>query len=618
MPGLAMLSPIKESEELSPYYSPYRYGRRQSQMSPITKAPNHYVRDGSLASPVAGDQSMDDLWIYDCYVSEDATSPGGYPRSPSTPSHSRSVSLPSTTASYSPVINVPVVKEPSPVNYKAARNASYDTQPPPAYNVSEAPEEADLAYGPLPVITTSVFSTDTPPIEYPEYSPLEQEAMSIWEVIEQLATSADQFAGLETLLSEATATDVSPEMDEDVAFWLTEGLNILVSDYTEVARELLEFNEYVEQLLVHDQQTVSPPPATTVKHASFSEQDSKEVLAQAAKLSIVEVQKELAKLEASAPPAGFNSKRQSRERPPSLKLSTDDAVLLQAIRPRSRMESVGALGRFSDGESQNRQELLRKHRLYAIYGEETPVDDDCSIRSIVDYDAIEPMAEVPDAAAPGAPRPRPTSGQSMMPRPLSSPVRTLAGAGRSSGHRPPSLTLTDPNAEQSSQHSASSSVSSLFSALPRSSVTADSSPRSSPRQSLFDNKGEKQRFPTASGNFKKMFSNLFKKREGQRNSLRPFAKRTGAPGSVDATLTALSLTGPNSTSKAPPPPLALGPELDPFAASPPPPLRTPPPSTPHTRSASEASPLDGYSSLFNPVKAASRYPPQPLFGEPTP
>ncbi|KAI9064134.1 hypothetical protein FKP32DRAFT_1757462 [Trametes sanguinea] len=618
MPGLAMLSPIKESEELSPYNSSFRYGRHQGQKSPVTKAPFHYVRDATLASPVAGDQTMDDLWIYDCYVSEDATSPGGYPRSPSTPSHSRSVSLPSTTASHSPVINVPVVKEPNPVNNKAARNASYDdTQPAPTYNVSEAPAEAELTYGPLPVITTSVFSPDTPPPEYPEYSPLEQEAMTIWEVIEQLAVSADQFAGLETLLSEATAADTPPEVDEDVAFWFAEGLNILISDYTEVARELLEFNEYVEQLLVHDQPAVAPPPVPTVKHASFSEQDSKEVLAKAAKLPSVEVQKELAALEASAPPAGPNSKRRSRERPPSLKLSTDDAVLLQAIRPRSRLESVGALGRFSDIESQNRHEILRKHRLYAIYGEETPVDDDCSIRSIVDYDAVEPMAEVPDAAAPGAPRPRPTSGQSIIPRPLSSPVRTLAGAGKSSGRRPPSLTLTDPNAEQSSQHSASSSVSSLFSALPRSSVTADSSPRSSPRQSLFDSKGEKQRFPTASGNFKKMFSNLFKKREGQRNSLRPFAKRTGAPGSVDATLTALSLTGPSSTLKTPPV-LALGTEPDPFAASPPPPLRTPPPTTPHARSASEASPLDGYSSLFNPVKAASRYPPQPLFGEPTP
>ncbi|CDO77666.1 hypothetical protein BN946_scf184969.g17 [Trametes cinnabarina] len=616
MPALAMLSPIKEAEELSPYCSSFRHGRYQTQKSPVTKTPVYYVREAAMPSPVSGEHTMDDLWIYDCYVAEDATSPGEYPRSPSSPaaSHSRSVSLPSTTASYSPVITVPIVQEPTPVNSEVAPNASYAAQPASRYNVTEASEE-ETAYGPFPVITTSVGSPGTS-AEYPEYSPLEQEAIPIWEVIDQLADSADRFAGLETLLSEAGSAESPPGIDGDVAFWIAEGLNMLVGDYTEVARELLEFNEFVEQMLAQDQQALASRPAATVRHASFSEQDSKEVLAQAAKLSSVEVQKELAALEASTPRSGRNGKRQSRERPPSLKLSTDDAVLLQAIRPRSRLQSVGALNRFSDDESQSRLEMLRKHRVYAVYGEETPVDDNCSIRSIVDYDAIEPMDEVQDAAAPGAPRPRPTSGQSMMPRPLSSPV-TFAGAGRSAGRRPPSLTLTDPNIEQASQHSVSSSVSSLFSSLPRSSVTADSSPRSSPRQSLFDSKGDKQRFPTASGNIKKMFSNLFKKRESARSSMRPFAKRTGAPGSVDATLSALSLSGPTSNSSTPPP-LGLGTEVDPFAASPPPPLRTPPPNQAHTRSASEASPLDGYSSLFNPVKAASKYPPQPLFGEPTP
>ncbi|KAJ8494324.1 hypothetical protein ONZ51_g2380 [Trametes cubensis] len=616
MPGLALLSPINESEELSPYQNAFRYGRHHAQRSPISKASfqYQYVKDAPAGSPVSGEVTMDDIWIYDCYVSEDATSPGGYPRSPSTASHSRSISLPSTTASLSPIVSVPVVRVPSPINVHAARNlASHDTQLAAPVEDTEI-QATELTYGTLPTITTSVFSPETP-AEYPEYSPLEQEEMTIWEVIDELASAADQFAGLETLLSDASAAERPPELDEDTAFWFIEGLNLLISDYTKVAEDLLEFNGFVEQLLSQEQE-LAPPDVVAVKHASFSEQDSKEVLATAAKISEVEVRRELAKLEAAVPHAP-KGKRRSRERPPSLKLSTDDAVLLQAIRPRSRLQSVGALGRFSEAELDSRTDMLKRHRAYAIYGEETPVDDNCSIRSLVDYDAIEPMAEIKQGS-PEAARPRPTSGQSMIPRPLSSPV-TLAGAGRSFARRPPSLTLTDPASEQSSQHSASSSVSSLFSALPRSSTfTNNSSPRSSPRQSItFDGKPDKPRFLAASGNMKKMFTNLFKKREGIRNSVRPFGKRTaGGTGSVDATLSALSLSAMSSSVTVTP--LALGTEPDPFAASPPPPLRTPPPTQPHARSASEASPLDGYSSMFNPVKAASRYPPQPLFGEPTP
>ncbi|KAI0367012.1 hypothetical protein BV20DRAFT_611107 [Pilatotrama ljubarskyi] len=620
MPGLALLSPINEADELSPYQSSFRLGRYPGRKSPIAKSPLHYVRDTLAGSPASADMSMDDLWIYDCYVSEDATSPGGYPRSPSTTSHSRSMSLPSTTPSLSPVISVPVVKEPSASAISAAPlplKASPDTQPllPVREDQDLGGSPSELAYNSLPVITTSLFSPGTP-AEYTEYSPLEQEAMTIWEVIDELAAAANHFAGLETLLADACAADPPPEMDEDVAFWFVEGLNLLVGDYTEVARDLLLFNEFVEQLLLKEQ-ALAVPEASTVKHASFSEQDMKEVLDSAAMIPNGEVQEALAALEASVPNPGPGTKRKSRDRPPSLKLSTDDAVLIQALRPRSRFESVGAVGRFTDQESDSRNETLRKHRAYVIYGEETPVDDNWSTKSIVDYDAIEPMAEVdvqPESA--DFARPRPPSGQSLLPRPMSSPVTT---AGRSAARRPPSLNLTDRNSERSSQHSATSSISSLFSALPRSSITTNSSPRSSPRLSTtFDGKTDKSRFQGSSGNIKKIFSNLFKKREGTRNSLRP-SKRTPGTGSVDATLSALSLSAMSSSSTLTP--LALGGEPDPFAASPPPPLRTPPAQPVHARSTSEASPLDGYSSLFNPLKAASKWPPQPLFGgvgEPTP
>ena len=115
---------------------------------------------------------MDDLWIYDCYVSEDATSPGGYPRSPSTASHSRSISLPSTTTGLSPVTSVPVVKEPSPSIIKAApfAPASRDTQRAPVGASSDgakgpksspsalAYESVDPIDPVLPQIITSVFS----------------------------------------------------------------------------------------------------------------------------------------------------------------------------------------------------------------------------------------------------------------------------------------------------------------------------------------------------------------------------------------------------------------------------------------------------------------------------
>ena len=82
-------------------------------------------------------------------------------------------------------------------------------------------------------------------------------------------------------------------------------------------------------------------------------------------------------------------------------------------------------------------------------------------------------------------------------------------------------------------------------------------------------------------------------------------KRTAATGSIDATLSALSLTGPSSGSQT-----ILNSERDPFAATPPSSAGLPVPSAaPEPQSA-----LDGYSSMFNPLKAASRYPAQPLFG----
>ncbi|KAL1941097.1 hypothetical protein VTO73DRAFT_7309 [Trametes versicolor] len=620
MPGLSLLSPIREAEEFSPYQNSFRRTRSPGQRSPLAKTPYHHVRDTVVGTPVSPEVSVDDLWIYDCYVSEDATSPGGYPRSPSTPSHSRSISVPSTNASYSPATYMPVAREPNSTSINAARPDSRDTQRVFVHD-EESGEALELAYDTLPQITTSVFSPATP-AEFPEYSPLEQEAMSIWEVIDELAAAADQFAGLETLLADVGALDPPPEMDEDMAFWFVEGLNLLVGDCSEVARDLLKFNEYVG-LLLQEQGLAVPLDTRSVKHASFSEQDMKEVLETAKNIPKVEVQKALAALEVSSPVRGPNSQRKSsRDRPPSLKLSTDDAVLIQALRPRSRLESVGAMSRFSNAESDSRNEILRKHRAYAIYQEETPIEDNWSTKSIVDYDAIEPMAEIQVAPeSPAVARPRPNSGQTVMPRPMSSPV---VSSFKAAARRPPSLVLTDGTSERSSQHSSSSSVSSLFSGLPRSSFTANSSPRSSPRQSItFEGKPEKPRFPAASGNIKNMFSKLFKKREGRdappsRSSMRPFSKRTaGSSASVDATLSALSLSAMSSSTTITP--LALGTERDPFAMSPPPPMRTPPPPpSPHARSASEASPLDSYSSMFNPVKAASRFPPQPLFGEHTP
>ncbi len=216
----------------------------------MAKTPYHHVRDTVVGTPVSPEVSVDDLWIYDCYVSEDATSPGGYPRTPSTPSHSRSISVPSTTASYSPVISMPVAREPSPtsiIDRAAPRPDSRDTQRVFVHDEGSG-EASELAYDTLPQITTSVFSPGTP-AEYPEYSPLEQEAMSIWEVIDELAAAADQFAGLETLLADVGAADPPAEMGEDTPFWFVEGLNLLIGDCSEVARKLLKFNKYVGLLL---------------------------------------------------------------------------------------------------------------------------------------------------------------------------------------------------------------------------------------------------------------------------------------------------------------------------------------------------------------------------------
>ena len=314
--------------------------------------------------------SMDDLWIYDCYISEDTVSPGGYPRTPTTPLHNRSISLPATTTNFVPPNNAPLIKEPNAPRRPPALNV-----PPRSGRVEwnstgvedEATDISAYTEGELPVINTAVFS----PAEFPEYSPLEQEVLSMWEVIEQLAAAADAFSGLESTLSLANPEKLPPEMDEDTLFWFVEALNMFVSDCTEVAAELVDFSEFVEALLFREQQHTLTP-VRTLPRASFSERDMKEVLESAANLPQEEVAEALAALEVEVPLSPVGARR-PRDRPPSLKLSTSDAVLLQARLPRSREESVGALGRFSEKETSvsqdGKQEVLKKHRAYVIYGD---------------------------------------------------------------------------------------------------------------------------------------------------------------------------------------------------------------------------------------------------------
>ncbi|KAI0715984.1 hypothetical protein C8T65DRAFT_127846 [Cerioporus squamosus] len=613
MPGLAILSPINESEELSsssPYRARFGYGRYPGQRSPMGPTSPYGTWKDAGAGP-SNAETMDDLWIYDCYVSEDVTSPGGYPRSPSTPSHNRSISLPVSTANFVPPNNIPLVKEPTPhrppaLNVPPRPSGSRDTIMGLTENVGSC--EYDEDHLGLPVINTAVYS----PAEFPEYSPLEQEVFSMREVIDQLAAAIDQFSGLESVLSRASVVDPSPEMDEDTVFWFIEALNLFVGDCTEVALELMQFSEFVEALLIGDTER-SSLPVRSFPRASFSEQEMQEVLASAATIPEFEIVEAMAELEAAVPPSPVGQ-RPPRERPPSLKLSTNDAVLLQAnLQPRSRMQSMGAVGRFTERvtskdspTSGGRDETVKKHRAYVIYGDvaESPAGDDWSAKSIVEFSFGEEggQAQTSDTA-----RPRPTSGQSAIPRPLSSPV----GFGGKSfpRARPPSLTLDSPRSPSS--HSASSSVSSIFSALPRSSFTTSSSPRSSPRQSITSDKGDKSRFPTSSVKFKKMFTSMFKNKDGTSraaalpSTLRPFGRRTAGTGSIDATLSALHLSGMSAESP-------LAPERDPFAMSPPPsaslPIQMPSDVPPDPLA------LSGYSSMFNPLKAASQYPVQPLFG----
>ncbi|KAI1796593.1 hypothetical protein LXA43DRAFT_986224, partial [Ganoderma leucocontextum] len=629
MHAISLLTPISEAEEFSPYRSRFSYVRYPGQRSPISGSPSPFsVQDTSVNSKY--DATMDDLWIYDCYGSQDTGSPGTYPRTPTTPSHNRSISLPPTTVGFVPPSNVPLIKEPTAAHPPPPLNAPPRPPRPPSLGSildmgDEATDMMEYTEGNIPVINTPVFT----PAEFPEYSPLEQEVFTMWEVVDQLASAADAFSELESALSRAAPEQLPADTDEDALFWVIEALNIFASDCQDVATELTNFSEYMEALLFGEQQA-NLAPVRILPRASFSERDMEEIMESAANLPDEEVAEALVALEIEVPPSPMGARR-PRDRPPSLKLSTSDVVMLQARLPQSRKQSVGAVNRFSertdDIERRGKQDVLRQHRAYAVYGDETPTsaEDNWSSKSIVDYGAYSPYGDNGQPRrSPLSPRPRPTSGQTTVPRPFSSPVTF---SGLSPVRRPPSLTLSDTQSPRSS-HSASSSISSLFSNLPRT-FTSISSPRTSPRRSTaFDKSDKPPRFPVSSGNFKKVFTNIFKKREKQgftfsekekekesrfgmanlgstlRTSLpKPgFGRRRPPTGSIDATLSALSLSGPSSTSQ-----IVLNGDRDPFAATPPAsallaPLPVPQPSA-----------LDSYSSMFNPLKAASRYPTQPLF-----
>ena len=155
-----------------------------------------------------------------------------------------------------------------------------------------------LAYlsGDLPEINTAVFS----PAEFREYSPLEQDALSVWEVIDQLTAAALQFERLEDALSMANPHEPLPGMDNDVAFSFILALDMFISDCAEVAAELVQFGEFVQALL-NSERDRALPAVRTLPRASFAERDMKEVLASAAKIPDVEVRQALAALEATPP-----------------------------------------------------------------------------------------------------------------------------------------------------------------------------------------------------------------------------------------------------------------------------------------------------------------------------
>ncbi|PIL25020.1 hypothetical protein GSI_12908 [Ganoderma sinense ZZ0214-1] len=497
----------------------------------------------------------------------------------------------------------------------------------------EANDIFEYPEGDIPMIKTPVFI----PVEFAEYSPLEQDVYTMWEVVDQLASAANAFSDLESTLSLAAPEQLPNDTDEDTLFWFIEALNIFANDCQDVAMQLVNFSEYVETLLFGEKQATLAPPVRILPRGSFSERDMKEVLESAANLPKEEVAKALAALEIEVPPSPMGSQR-PRDRPPSLTLSTSDVVLLPPRLPRSRKQSVGAVGRFSESTSDPEcrdKDVLKKHRAYVVYGDETPTsaEDNWSAKSIVDYGVDSPFDENGQPRrSPLPPRGRPSSRQTaiLVPRPLSSPV-TL-GTTLSPARRPPSLTLSDSQSPRSSR-STSSSISSLFSNLPRT-FASITSPRTSPRRSTtFDMVGkvdqvDKPRFPAPTGNLKKVFTSIFKRKEKEggftfpekenqskfgmanlgstlRTSLpkRPFGRRPAASGSVDATLSALALSGPMSTSQ-----IILNADSDPFAATPPASAHIPPPPVPQPTA------LDGYSSMFNPLKAASRYPTKPLFG----
>lgn len=361
------------------------------------------------------DGTMDDLWIYDCYGSRDTPSPGGYSRTPTTPSHSRSMSVPTTTASFASPNAVPLIKEPSsPHRPPPLTVPPRPPRPPEMDSILDMGDEAnDLFEYPeeeIPVIKTPVFI----PVDFAEYSPLEQDVYTMWEVVDQLASAANTFSDLESVLSLAAPEQFPDDTDEDTLFWFVEALNIFASDCQDVATQLMNFSEYVETLLSGDKQSTLAPPVRILPRGSFSERDMKEVLESAAKLPKEEVAKALAALEIEVPPSPMGGQR-ARDGPPTLKLSTSDVVLLPPRLPRSRKQSVGAVGRFSDRANDNERrgkDMLKKHRAYVVYGDvrsdrlspfvgysllfkETPTsaEDNWSAKSIVDYGVDSPFGE---------------------------------------------------------------------------------------------------------------------------------------------------------------------------------------------------------------------------------
>lgn len=225
----------------------------------------------------------------------------------------------------------------------------------------ETPDMFEYPLGDIPAIKTPMVI----PVEFPEYSPLEQDVFTMWEVVDQLASAANAFSELELVLSQAAPEQLSDDSDKDIVFRFVEALNIFASDCHGVAKDLINFSEYVEKLLFGERQ-VTLAPVRVLPRGSFSERDMKEVLESAAKLPKEEVAQALAALEIDVPISPMGSQR-SQEGPPTLKLSTSDIVLLPLRMPHSRQQSVGAVGRFS--ERTDKQDMVRKHRGYVVYGE---------------------------------------------------------------------------------------------------------------------------------------------------------------------------------------------------------------------------------------------------------